>query len=72
MSDIVEVEPTIVVEEEDRHQLDWNRLRDSRDDYDEILFYSDREIILEDGEYVLRRTYSQKLVTEKHREDKLI
>ena len=29
-------EPTIVVKE-DRHPLDWNRLRDSNDDYDEIL-----------------------------------
>jgi len=70
LSDTVEVEPTIVVEEENnRLSLDWNRLRNSRDDYDEILVYADREIVLEDGEYVLRRTLSKKLVTENSFED---
>ena len=28
---------TIVVEEEDSHPLDWDRLRDANDDYDSIL-----------------------------------
>jgi hypothetical protein len=37
MSDIQDQEPTIVMTEEDRHPLDWDRLRDYNDDYDEIL-----------------------------------
>jgi hypothetical protein len=48
----IEANETIVVEE-DSHPLDWDRLRDVNDDYDEILFNSKREIVLKDGEYVL-------------------
>ena len=48
----IEANETIVVEE-DSHPLDWDRLRDVNDDYDEILFYSKREIVLKEGEYVL-------------------
>jgi len=34
-------------------QLDWNRLRDTGDDYDEIL-YSEKQIVIENGELVFR------------------
>jgi hypothetical protein len=48
----VEANQTIVVEE-NSHPLSWDRLRDGNDDYDSILFYPEREIVLKDGEYVL-------------------
>jgi hypothetical protein len=39
-----EREPTIVEPFRDRHpSLDWERLKDCNDDYDEILFYPSRE-----------------------------
>ena len=52
LSESIEARETIVVEEV-RHPLDWGRLRDANDDYDSILFYPEREIVLKDGEYVL-------------------
>jgi hypothetical protein len=52
LSEDVEANETIV-SEEDSHPLDWDRLRDANDDYDEILFYPEREIVLKEGEYVL-------------------
>ena len=48
----IEANETIVVEE-DTHPLDWDRMRDANDDYDSILFFSKREIVLKEGEYVL-------------------
>jgi len=42
-----------IISESHRNSLDLNRLCDANDDYDEILFYPEREIILRDGEYVL-------------------
>jgi len=48
----IEARETIVVEE-DRNKLDLNRLLDTDDDYEEILFLPEREIVLKDGEYVL-------------------
>jgi len=69
-SETVEVEVTIDRSQEGRSLvIDWNRLRNSRDDYDELLVYADREIVLEEGEYVLRRSVSKKLVTENSFED---
>jgi hypothetical protein len=44
---IVQDESGIVVEE-DRRSLDWNRMLDSNDDYDEILFDPNREIVARD------------------------
>ena len=52
LSEDVEANETIVVEE-DSHPLDWDRLRDANDDYDSILFYPEREIVLKENEYVL-------------------
>jgi hypothetical protein len=52
LSQNIEANQTIVVEE-DSHPLDWDRLRDANDDYDSILFYPERDIVLKDGEYVL-------------------
>ena len=37
LSQNIEANETIIVEE-DSHPLDWDRLRDSNDDYDSILF----------------------------------
>ncbi len=37
-----------IVVEKDRRSLDWNRLRDANDDYDEILFDPNREIVVRD------------------------
>ena len=51
LSEDIEANQTIVVQE-DSHQLDWDRLRDANDDYDSILFYPEREIVLKDGEFV--------------------
>jgi hypothetical protein len=44
---IVQDESNIVVDE-DRRSLDWDRLRDANDDYDEILFDPNREIFVRD------------------------
>jgi hypothetical protein len=52
LSEDIEANETIVVEE-DSHPLDWDRLRDANDDYDSILFYPERDIVLKEGEYVL-------------------
>ena len=52
LSQNIEANQTIVVEE-DSHPLDWDRLRDANDDYDSILFYPEREIVLKDSEYVI-------------------
>ncbi len=57
----VEANETIVVED-DSHPLDWDRLRDANDDYDEILFYPEREIVLKEGEYVLGMPPAEKMV----------
>jgi len=51
LSEDIEANQTIVVVE-DSHPLDWDRLRDANDDYDSILFYPEREIVLKDGEFV--------------------
>ncbi len=59
----VEANQTIVVEE-DSHSLDWDRLRDANDDYDTILFYPERKIVLKDGEYVLGMPPPKGIVTE--------
>jgi len=37
-----EANDTLIAEQVNRHTLDWNRLRDGNDDYDEILFYPER------------------------------
>ncbi len=52
LSQKIEANETILVEE-DSHPLNWDRLRDANDDYDSILFYPEREIVLKDGEYAL-------------------
>jgi len=46
----VEANQTIVVEEVD--ELDLDRLRDFNDSYNSIMFNSERELVLKDGEYV--------------------
>ena len=43
----------ITAETFDRKRIDPERLRDANDDYDSILFYPQREIVLKDGDYVL-------------------
>ena len=55
----IEANETIVVEE-DSHPIDWDRLRDANDDYDSILFYPEREIVLKEGEYVLEFPHQKK------------
>ncbi len=66
LSQNVEARETIAVEEES-HPLDWDRLRDANDDYDSILFYPERQIVLKEGEYVLGchhcNKWSQKSLT---------
>ncbi len=52
LSQKIEGNYTIFVEE-DSQPLDWDRLRDANDDYDSILFYPEREIVLKEGEYLL-------------------
>ncbi len=52
LSQNIEANETIVVEE-DSYPLDWNRLQDANDDYDSILLYPEREMVLKEGEYVL-------------------
>jgi hypothetical protein len=41
LSQNIEANETVVVEE-DNNLLDWERLRDSNDDYDSILFHPER------------------------------
>jgi hypothetical protein len=68
LSQNIEARETIVVQEED-HPLDWVRLRDANDDYDSILFYPEREIVLKDGEYVLGMHAPTELVSDEPSED---
>ncbi len=63
-----EANQTIVVDE-DCHPLDWERLRDSNDDYDSILFYPEREIVLKEGEYVLGIPPTKVMVSEEPNQD---
>ncbi len=48
MPDVQDHEPTIVERVGDRPALDWKRLYDANDDYDEILFDANREIVVRD------------------------
>jgi hypothetical protein len=63
LSEEIEANQTIVVEE-DSHPLDWDRLRDCNDNYDSILFYPEREILLKEGEYVLGMPPPEQIVSE--------
>ncbi len=63
LSQNIEANQTIIVEEVS-HPLDWDRLRDANDDYDSILFYPEREIILKEGEYVLGMPPLKEMVPE--------
>ena len=68
LSQNIEANQTIVVEE-DSHPLDWDRLRDANDDYDTILVYPEREIVLKEGEYVLGVSPPKEVVSEEPSED---
>ena len=68
LSQNIEANHTIVIEE-DSHPLDWDRLRDANDDYDEILLYPEREIVLKEGEYVLGIPPPKQMVKEETSED---
>ena len=68
LSEDIEANETIV-SEKDSHPLDWDRLRDANDDYDEILFYPEREIVLKDGEYVLGMPPQKEMVSEEPNQD---
>jgi hypothetical protein len=68
LSQNIEANQTIVVEEVS-HSLDWDRLRDANDDYDSILFYPEREIVLKDGEYVLGMPPPEQMVSEESSEE---
>jgi hypothetical protein len=68
LSQNIEASQTIVVEE-DSHLLDLDRLRDANDDYDSILFYPEREIVLKDGEYVLGMPHQKDMVLDEPSED---
>jgi hypothetical protein len=68
LSHNIESNQTIVVEE-DSHPLDWDRLRDANDDYDSILFYPDREIVLKEGEYVLGMPPQEQIALKEPSED---
>ena len=68
LSQNIEANQTIVVEEVS-HPLDWDRLRDANDDYDSILFFPEREIVLKEGEYVLGMHQLKQMVSEKPSED---
>ena len=68
LSEDVEANQTIFVEEVS-HPLDWDRLRDANDDYDSILFYPEREIVLKEGEYVLGMPAPKEMVSEEPSED---
>ncbi len=63
LSEDIEANQTIVIEE-DSHPLHWDRLRDANDDYDSILFYPEREIVLKEGEYVLGMPPQKEMVSE--------
>ena len=69
LSQNIEVNQTIIVLE-DSHQLDWDRLRDANDDYDTILFYPEREIVLKDGDYVLGVPPLKQMVSDEPSQDK--
>ncbi len=62
LSQNIEANQTIVVEEDSR-PLDWDRLRDANDDYDSILFYPEREIVLKDSEYVFGMPPPEQMVS---------
>ncbi len=68
LSKNIEANETIVVEE-DSHPLDWDRLRDANDDYDSILFYSEREIVLKEGDYKLGLPLPKEMVLDEPSED---
>jgi hypothetical protein len=68
LSQNIEANQTIVVEE-DSHPMDWDRLRDANDDYDSILFYPEREIVLKEGEYVLGMPAPKQMVLNRPRQD---
>ncbi len=68
LSQNIEANKTIVVEE-DSQPLDWDRLRDANDDYDSILFYPEREIVLKEGDYVLGMPPPEHMVPEEPSED---
>ena len=68
LSQNIEANQTIVVEE-DSHPLDWDRLRDANDDYDSILFYPEREIVLKEGEYVIGMPLAKEMVSEEPSQD---
>jgi hypothetical protein len=68
LSQNIEANQTIVVEE-DSHPLDWGRLRDANDEYDSILFYPEREIVLKEGKYVLGMLPPKQMVSEEPSED---
>ncbi len=68
LSQIIEEKQTIVVEE-DSHPLDWDRLRDANDDYDSVLFYPEREVVLKDGEFVLVMPPKKEMVSDESHED---
>ena len=68
LSQNIEANQTIVVEE-DSHPLDWDRLRDANDDYDSILFYPEREIVLKEDEYVLGMPLAKEMVSEEPSQD---
>jgi hypothetical protein len=44
-------------------------LRDANDDYNSILFYPEREIVLKDGEYVFRMPPSKQMVSDQPKQD---
>ena len=69
LSQNIEANQTIIVLE-DSNQLDWDRLRDANDDYDTILFYPEREIVLKDGEYVLGVPPLKQMVSDEPSQDK--
>ncbi len=68
LSQNIEANHTIVVDE-NSHPLDWDRLRDANYDYDSILFYPEREIVLKEGEYVLGMPPPKQIVSEEPSED---
>jgi hypothetical protein len=48
LSEDIKANETVVSEEQDRHRLDWDRLRDANDSYEEILFDPNRVIDVRD------------------------
>jgi hypothetical protein len=71
LSQNIEADETIVVEE-DSHPLDWDRLRDANDDYDTILFYPEREIVIKNGEYVLGMPPPKETVPDEPSQDSVV